>query len=543
MTVTIDTVLAAMDTLSEKLYPSGGQQMGTKAMAILVVSLLIVTSPLELSQVAFALVGAVAYALIQGLQLAPRRRSPSGENFKGGQVVASTPPRPKSFPASRRPTQLAARGSPQTPAVATAHKQEFRQPSSQPIAPLSLRASSWDSQVDELLSQISPTPEGDRIVQQLAEFVRRTLVPSIPEVEVTAFASGDLLRGTAFGVAVPEVDIVVSATSQVLAARIQGRTGVTPQQIDMVKLRKSAIRACTDRLVSSGNFKFRRSAFRGQEPKVTLLAPSSLGIHSESIPIDFSVNSTTPLHNAALLMECGRIEPRAKALILLVKRWAKDRGVCHAAKGHLSPYAWTLLTMYFLQVGVDEEGPLLPSLEGFEHASRLLGEPGQPKAAKEKWTPPVRAGPRKTVGSLFKELMSFYSGSFDFRNEAVSIRQGKRAPAGLQLPLHVVIDEDGSTSKVAPTVEDPFDPCRNLADCATSASLARLHEELSRARELCERHAPLTELLEPWVPPERSGEQDQDGKPTAQLPAKPSAASRGQGRPAESSWRANASCR
>lgn len=543
--MTVDMILTAMDTLSERLYPRGGQQMGTKAMAILVVSLLIVTSPLELSQVAFALVGAVAYALIQGLQLAPRRKSPPplGEKGQGGKVFTSTPgPRPKSFPASRRPAQPAARGPLQTPVVAAAPKQEFRQPSSQPIAPLSLRASSWDSQVDELLSQISPTPEGDRIVQQLAEFVRRTLAPSIPEVEVTAFASGDLLRGTAFGVAVPEVDIVVSATPQVLAARIQGRSGVPPQQIDMMKLRKSAIRACTDRLVSSGNFKFRRSAFRGQEPKVTLLAPSSLGIHSESIPIDFSVNSTTPLHNAALLMECGRIEPRAKALILLVKRWAKDRGVCHAAKGHLSPYAWTLLTMYFLQVGLDEEGPLLPPLGGFEHASGLLGEPGQPKATKEKWTPPVRAGPKKTVGSLFKELITFYCEKFDFRNEAISIRQGKRAPAGLQLPLHVVIDEDGSTSKVAPTVEDPFDPCKNLADCATSASLTRLHEELSRARELCECHAPLTELLEPWVPPERSGEQDQDGELPSQLARLP-AAPCGQGRPAESSWRARATCR
>merc|ERR1719149_251717 len=125
--------------------------------------------------------------------------------------------------------------------------------------------------------------------------------------------------------------------------------------IDEKKLQKSAIRACTDRLVSAGGFKFRRSAFRGEEPKVTLLVPASFGVSDESIPIDFTVNSTTPFYNMALLTECGKKEARARALILLVKRWAKDRGVCHAAKGHLSPYPWSLLVIYFLQAGEASE--------------------------------------------------------------------------------------------------------------------------------------------------------------------------------------------
>merc|ERR1711953_1274768 len=99
------------------------------------------------------------------------------------------------------------------------------------------------------------------------------------------------------------------------------------------------LRACTDELTANPGFKFRRSAFKGQEPKVTLMAE----INGRTIPIDFSVNTTTPLYNAALLTECGQIEPRAKELILLVRRWAKDRGVSHAAKGHLSPYAWSHL--------------------------------------------------------------------------------------------------------------------------------------------------------------------------------------------------------
>merc|ERR1719160_685486 len=147
-------------------------------------------------------------------------------------------------------------------------------------------------------------------------------------------------------------------------------------RLEMRKLQKSAIRACTDLLVSKAGFKFRRSAFRGDEPKVTLLAPATLGLSEQAIPVDFSVNSVTPLYNAALLTECGQIDKRARALILLVKRWAKDRGICHAAKGHLAPYAWSLLAIYFLQVHEQDGGPVLPPLSGFK-VSKGLAVAGQ----------------------------------------------------------------------------------------------------------------------------------------------------------------------
>merc|ERR1719162_149954 len=146
----------------------------------------------------------------------------------------------------------------------------------------------------------------------------------IPEIEVLGFASGDLTRKKAFGVAVPDVDVVVNVNPIILAERLGGRhEAFNNGKLDPKKLQKSAIRACTDRLVSVGGFKFRRSAFRGEEPKVTLLAPASFGLTSDAIPIDFSVNAAVPMYNAALLTECGQMEPRARELILLVKRWAK----------------------------------------------------------------------------------------------------------------------------------------------------------------------------------------------------------------------------
>jgi hypothetical protein len=128
-----------------------------------------------------------------------------------------------------------------------------------------------------------------------------------------AFASADITRGTAFSVAVPEVDIILNATPDVLADRLQSRSLrriPNAMKLDAWKLQKSGLRACTDKLVSSGVFKFRRcSAFKGMEPKVTLLAAA---LSEKAIPVDLFVNTVAPLYNAALLTECGQRDPSTR---------------------------------------------------------------------------------------------------------------------------------------------------------------------------------------------------------------------------------------
>lgn len=363
--------------------------------------------------------------------------------------------------------------------------------------------------MQQLLDQISPTNEASVVVQRLARLVKQNLRRIAPDVEVSGFASGDLLRGAAFGVAVPEVDIVVHVSLQALAGRMQGRSAgrslPSTSVVDVRKLQKSAIRTCTDRLVSNGTFKFRRSAFRGQEPKVTLLVPASLGLFPEAIPIDFSVNATTPLYNSVVLAECGRLEPRLKQLVLLVKRWAKDRGVCHAAKGHLSPYAWTLLAVYFLQVGAGQEGPLLPPLEDSVPPSPLSGRTDAVLgAAARRWSRQTGVAAGKTPGQLFQDFVRFYSVHFDWGCEAVCVRTGRRGAPDPGLPIHEIVAEDGS-AQAGPFIEDPFELSRNLGECTTAASLARMREELERADRLCRMpNASIAALLEPWMPPERA---------------------------------------
>mmetsp|Transcript_42705 Transcript_42705/g.91007 ORF Transcript_42705/g.91007 Transcript_42705/m.91007 type:complete len:557 (-) Transcript_42705:227-1897(-) len=518
-----------------------GAQMSPFTMAVLAVALLIATAPLELSQIAFALIGAAAYALIQASSVAtPQRQTHAGASSKtdstGGKDVSGPRRGPAGarqgtpatglaagaalrrfgaaaphYPVRRAPTPQVRTPSPEvhmpppeapvTTVVPAAKKQDYRQPSTQPVSAPTFTSTGWEAEVKELLDHISPTAEGDQVVQRLAETVKQTLSKMIPEVEVVGFASGDLVRGTAFGVAVPEVDVVVSVNPTVLAARLQSRLSQRSpmaSQLDARKLQKSAIRACTDRLVSAGGFKFRRSAFRGCEPKVTLIAPS--GESDQGVPVNLSVNAVTPLYNVKLLAECGDIDPRAKELILIVKRWAKDRGVSHAAKGHLSPYSWSLLVIYFLQVASREEGPILPPLEGFQVSPGIMiGVATKPRAVLPQ---PKQGVMQKSVGCLFTDFVNFYAKEFDWHGEAVAVRSGQRSAPDATLPLHIILHENGSTTEVGPSIEDPFEISSNLGGCCTQSSLVRLREELERAARFCSSGASLTTLLEPWAPPE-----------------------------------------
>ncbi|CAE6924379.1 papd4-b [Symbiodinium natans] len=228
----------------------------------------------------------------------------------------------------------------------------IRQESKVPVQPPSFQSDGFSEQVTELLELITPSEASERVAKELAAYTESIIQEMLPGALVEGFANADILRGTAFGVAVPEIDLVVNADPECLERQLQGRLakgGVHKTRMDARKMQKSAIRACTDLLVAAGGFKFRRSAFRCEEPKVTLMGPSTMSVSGQGIPVDFSVNCATPGCHAALVSACGGMDARSRGLILLVRRWSKDRGVCHVARGHLSPYGWTLLAIFYLQ--------------------------------------------------------------------------------------------------------------------------------------------------------------------------------------------------
>lgn len=461
--------------------------------------------PLDLAQLSFGVIGALVYGGIRSANKATTSRIANKKLMQFSKIAGDKGDAHKVFQ-PRRSVGASASSKPKRERdTNTAGKEELWQPSVQPISAPKFNADSFEKQVQELVGQISPTAEGDQIVQQLASVAKKMLHGLFPNAEVVGCASADVRRGTAFGVAIPEVDIILNLRPSMLIEHIEKRTKrhlSLASKIDAYKLHKAALRLCTDDLVRAGGFKFRRSSFKGYEPKVTLIAPASMGIHTESVPVSFSVNTVTPLYSAALLTACGQIDERARDLIVLVRRWAKDRGISHAAKGHLSPYAWGLLAIYFLQVNeTDGGGPLLPALVDFKmSASPVEAKQKEPKLCHSpRDALPSSDGLQKSVAVLFAEFVSFYIKTFSWRNEAVSVRNGTRSAPSLSLPLHVVVNEKGC-AEVALNIEDPINPKQNCGSGMTSVSIARLREELTRACELTSRQVPLSELLQPWAP-------------------------------------------
>lgn len=498
-------------TTYRNLFRTSSGLLDFRAFALIML-LLITLTVSDLSQLAFVFIGAFMYAAAQAVQV-PRSKGKHYKSMESKQREDSTSgPMPDAKQPSacwrRTPSSKAARSHNSHPGNSTLSG-TFRQPSCQPVGSLHFDATGWDAEVKELVQLITPSTDEQHAVERLAKSVRQALRRSVPEVDVIGVASGSFSRGTAYGVAVPEVQIVANVVPSILCSRLQIRgDGGTEKgggdKIPTQKLKKSAIRTFADILVSQAGFKFRRSAFRCQEPKVTFLAPASAALSNEAIPVDFSVNDTTPLHNVALLMECGKIEPRAQELVLLVKRWAKDRGICHASRGNLAPYCWTLLTIYFLQVGMEGEGPLVPTLDEFPCASELVQDGNVSKAAVDKWTPKSQ---EHSTGSLLKCFMRFYARNFDWRNEVVSLRLGTRSKPGPSMPIDIILGGDGETVEVTPFIEDPFNPARNPATGLCREGLTRLRSEFERAEELCfrrgaDKDVSLAQLFEPWVPPE-----------------------------------------
>lgn len=457
---------------------------------------------LQLDQLLLVLVGIALSFLLQRPSDAPQRRA--------RKFSAASPERARkssvALERGRRPFAAAAEAPCSFVAVesAAAARRELRAtpapPPPLPIRRPALTSRDFAGQVDELVVQITPGPASERLVERLRAHVAAVIAPVFPGADVVAVLSGDISSRTAFGQAEPEVNIVTSVDPLALRAWLGECSGFSAREPPQARNeRKAALQGCLTPLIRHGGFRFRRlvTASKSQEPRATLIAPPSVhGGGGDNVAVCFSVNSGTPLRHAALVAECTRIFWQAKALMLFVKHWARNRSLCHT--NALSPYAWALLVAHFLQVGRPSASrSLLPPLRG------ALTADGRPT-----WLRGSSFAPRPCddvdirVAELFSDLLDFYSG-FAWSQEVVSVRRGARAAAVAAPPdddLHV------PTSVGLPNIEDPFEPGRNVAENMKKALVAHLHVELARARALLSSGASLEVLTQPWEPSGADGE-------------------------------------
>jgi len=220
------------------------------------------------------------------------------------------------------------------------------------------------------------------------------------------------------------------------------------------------------------------------------VASGLLGVSRQGVSVDLHVNALTLQRNEDLLATCCSIEPQARPLALLVRRWAKNRGLSSTAHGHLPPYAWSLLTIFFLQAAGKRQCALPPLREVLEGSDAESGS-ATPVATSDRVEhvalQAARNSPRVSLGCLFSELLCFYSREFDWGAEVASVLLGQRS--GLK-------GQEAACS--LPHVEDPFTR-QNLGAGVTAEAYGHLRKELLRAGTLCDSGAPLSELMETSV--------------------------------------------
>jgi len=159
------------------------------------------------------------------------------------------------------------------------------------------------------------------------------------------------------------------------------------------------------------------------------------------------VNGQGPNHSAELLARGNQFTPLSGQLVVLVQSWARERGINCPARGNLSPYAWIVLVLFYLQVRRDT-GIASKTLSSTEtHAA--------------------------SIGELFRGFFRFYAEEHDVRTNIVCMRSGHQAKY------------DSLVAQKTPCIRDPLNVGSDLGSAMSDDGILRFQEEFSRANELC----------------------------------------------------------
>ncbi|RKP13950.1 hypothetical protein BJ684DRAFT_19602 [Piptocephalis cylindrospora] len=224
---------------------------------------------------------------------------------------------------------------------------------------------------------------------------------------------------------------------------------------------------------------------------------------------DICFGASISLVNTELFATYTQTNPHVRPLLMVVKKWAKARGISDAPLDTLNSYTYCLMMFYYLQIhGVIPPlqqlccskflrlpitpasppmvgkclacGQLLPSDPQYGYEAHFLrGWHGRPRKA--------------SLATLLLGFFHFYAFEFDYTRNVVSPRLGQ--------PLSRV--DKGWTRKTQAgrsmlCVEDPFILEKNTARTASAVSIHGIRWEFERAWRCLTEGQGLPDLLLPW---------------------------------------------
>jgi DNA polymerase sigma len=149
--------------------------------------------------------------------------------------------------------------------------------------------------------------------------------------------------------------------------------------------------------------------------------------------IDLCLNNELVHHNTDLLRSYGGLDPRVRPLALIVKYWAKQRGINETYRGTLSSYAYVLMLINFLQIHTP---PVLPCLQRMQNG-RIVAEgekvPVQLLESSNAMACDVYfdrsvtvfdGGNKESIAELLIDFFRHYAIEFDYSSSVVCTRLG-----------------------------------------------------------------------------------------------------------------------
>lgn len=184
---------------------------------------------------------------------------------------------------------------------------------------------------------------------------------------------------------------------------------------------------------------------------------------SDGFVVDITVANAHGVHASRLLAEYCEVDERVRKIACAIKSFCRSAGVIGAAKRNLPSYAWSLMTIFYLQVAdlsaytdnVDASWNLLSLQAGAP--SKLADSGGRTfevgfrckKDVQESGTPLPCAGDQECFSNfpwaaLLSGFFDFYLDVLDWSTALISVRLGRMSPA----------TPDGAGLHI----EDPLDP-------------------------------------------------------------------------------------
>lgn len=186
------------------------------------------------------------------------------------------------------------------------------------------------------------------------------------------------------------------------------------------------------------------------------------------IQVDLNVNNAVAIKNTHLLHYYTTCDWRLAPLAVVIKEWARSRGINDASRSTISSYSLVLMVIHFLQVGV--EPCVLPNLqELYPHKFHRRADVRRIRIFDSLSTAgetPFRSENKLSVGDLLLAFFEYYAHTFDFESEVISIRIGKRVTreelALTKIPIYcdpfhwryICIEEPFTLSNAAHSVYD-----------------------------------------------------------------------------------------